>query len=91
MLVEDDVDLSRSIVNGLRGEGIDTAGATTCTAARDSLLFAAHDVIVLDVMLPDRTGYEICTFLREGDARGLSFFASPDRAAARCSVTRPSC
>lgn len=65
LLVEDDVDLSRSIVSGLRAEAIDTAGVATCAAARESLLFAAHDVIVLDVMLPDGTGYELCAFLRQ--------------------------
>jgi DNA-binding response OmpR family regulator len=65
LLVEDDADLGRSIVSGLRAEGIDTAGASTCAAARESLLFAAHDVIVLDVMLLDGTGYDLCAFVRE--------------------------
>jgi len=38
--------------------------AATCAAASDSLAAGAFDVIVLDVMLPDGSGIELCSRLR---------------------------
>ena len=65
LLTEDDLRLSDAIRRGLREVGIDAVVANTAAEARERILFAAHDVIVLDVMLPDGSGFELCTFARE--------------------------
>ena len=69
LVVEDDADLSRAITRGLRDNGIDVVSARSFAEARDNVLFATHDVIVLDVMLPDGSGFELCELLR---ARGIT-------------------
>jgi two-component system copper resistance phosphate regulon response regulator CusR len=69
LVVEDDADLSRAITRGLRDSGIDVVSARSFAEARDSVMFATHDVIVLDVMLPGGTGFELCELLR---ARGIT-------------------
>jgi two-component system OmpR family response regulator len=67
LLVEDDAKLARAVGRGLRHEGYavdvvaDGDGALTQAAVWD------YDGIVLDVMLPNRDGFEVCRVLRERD------------------------
>jgi two-component system, OmpR family, response regulator len=67
LLVEDDAKLARAVGRGLRHEGYavdvvgDGDGALTQAAVWD------YDGIVLDVMLPNRDGFEVCRMLRERD------------------------
>ena len=65
LVVEDDADMAESLAWGLRAEGyvVDVAGT-----GEDGLWKAretAHDVIILDVMLPGIDGYQIARRLRE--------------------------
>jgi len=64
LLVEDETHLADTIRRGLAAEGctVDIAhdGNTGYTRAHDG----AYDVIVLDLMLPGRNGYEVCRDLR---------------------------
>ncbi|MEP6992665.1 MAG: response regulator transcription factor [bacterium] len=69
LLVEDDIRLSDAMRRGLRDVGIDAVVATTAASARERIIFAAHDVIVLDIMLPDGSGLDLCCFARE---RGIA-------------------
>ena len=69
LVVEDDPHLSDAVMRGLREHLIDVVTAKTFDQARESALFAAHDVIVLDVMLPGGNGFELCALLRE---RGIT-------------------
>lgn len=69
LLAEDDAQLGPSIARGLRERAysVDLAPDGPMTA-----YFAAineYDLIVLDVGLPDRSGFEICHDLRERDVR----------------------
>ncbi|CAN5915962.1 heavy metal response regulator transcription factor [soil metagenome] len=64
LLTEDDHRLSDSIRRGLRDVGIEAVVADTAAAARERIVFATHDVIVLDVTLPDGNGFELCAFAR---------------------------
>ena len=65
LLTEDDVRLADAIRRGLRGAGIEVVIATTAEEARERMVFAVHDVIVLDVTLPDGTGFDLCSFARD--------------------------
>jgi len=64
LVVEDDVAMASSLTWGLEAEGyvVDVAdnGEDGLWKARES----AHDVIVLDVMLPGLDGYQVCQRLR---------------------------
>jgi DNA-binding response OmpR family regulator len=65
LVVEDDQAMASSLTWGLEAEGyvVDVAGngQDGLWKARES----AHDVIVLDVMLPGLDGYQVCQRLRE--------------------------
>lgn len=67
LVVEDEPKLARLLQRGLRGKGhaVDLAGE-----AEQALALARarpYDAIVLDVMLPDRDGFEACQELRRAD------------------------
>jgi DNA-binding response OmpR family regulator len=64
LLVEDDTRIRRVLGIALRGEGYRVAEAET---GEDALAMFAHhpaDVVVLDLMLPDIDGFEVCRRLR---------------------------
>jgi two-component system, OmpR family, response regulator len=67
LLVEDDAKLARAVGRGLRHEGY----AVDVVADGDAALAQAavwdYDGIVLDVMLPNRDGFDVCRTLRERD------------------------
>jgi len=64
LVLEDDLRLASLILRGLRREGhaVDTAG--TVEDARWHAAESVYDVLVLDVMLPDGDGFELCGSLR---------------------------
>jgi two-component system, OmpR family, phosphate regulon response regulator PhoB len=68
LVIEDEVDLATTLEYNLRSEGFQVRlahnGRQGIAAATTDPL---PDVIVLDLMLPDLSGTEICRRLREGD------------------------
>jgi two-component system OmpR family response regulator len=64
LLLEDDNRLSSVVVRGLRRQGHLVDVAKTLDEARWSLKETDHSVYVLDVMLPDGDGFELCHELR---------------------------
>jgi DNA-binding response OmpR family regulator len=67
LLVEDDTAIADAIVRGLNAEGFVTEkaadGVTGLWMAKES----AFDVVILDIMLPGMSGYEVCRLLRISD------------------------
>jgi DNA-binding response OmpR family regulator len=65
LVVEDEADVAEALSWGLTAEGyvVDVAdnGTEGLWKARET----PHDVIILDVMLPDLDGYQLCRTLRE--------------------------
>lgn len=53
MLVEDEVNIAQSVILGLSAQGHTVAHAKTLAAAREQLLEANFDLLLLDIMLPD--------------------------------------
>ena len=69
LLVEDQPKLARLLRKGLREEGVSTDVAAT---GLDGVWLASehpYDVVVLDVMLPDVDGLEVCRRIRAVDDR----------------------
>jgi len=65
LVVEDDRKLGTVLV---RGFATDSIAADLVTNGRDAIIRAGatdYAVIVLDVMLPDHDGFEVCRALRE--------------------------
>jgi two-component system OmpR family response regulator len=64
LLLEDDVRLAGLIMRGLRRDANAVDGAATVEDARWLATESVYDVLVLDVMLPDGDGFELCRELR---------------------------
>lgn len=58
LLVEDDADTRDAYAAYLRMQGIEVETATTGQQALNKALLVTPDVIILDLVLPDMTGWE---------------------------------
>jgi two-component system phosphate regulon response regulator PhoB len=69
LIVDDEVELARTVAYGFEQEGFATRHAETGKGAIDAALESPiPDLIVLDLMLPDLNGTEVCRELRRRDA-----------------------
>ncbi|GAB3470257.1 response regulator transcription factor [Kineococcus endophyticus] len=64
LLVEDEVRLADTVRRGLVAEGVTVDVAHDGGTGYERALHGSHDVLVLDLMLPGRNGYEVCRDLR---------------------------
>ena len=64
LLIDDDESLASLLADSLRREGYDLECAVTSRKPKKSWEDNVFDVILLDVMLPDRSGFEFCAELR---------------------------
>jgi two-component system copper resistance phosphate regulon response regulator CusR len=69
LLVEDDTELAREVATGLREVDASVVVAHDFAEGLDAARREVLDVIILDVMLPGGSGFELCRELRAG---GLS-------------------
>lgn len=66
LIVEDDGPLARVLVDNFTFEGYDVRWIGDGNVAVDALREFAPDLVVLDLMLPGRSGFELCGMLRQG-------------------------
>ena len=64
LLVEDDLELSALVAGRLRASGYEVTVAETGTAALARVAERVPDLVLLDVMLPELDGLEVCRRLR---------------------------
>lgn len=64
LLVEDDEELSRVVSNRLRESGYGVRTAFTGPEALERVAEAVPDLVLLDIMLPEMDGLEVCRRLR---------------------------
>ena len=69
LLVEDDRALADIIVAGMREQHLTVLVAASVREGRERAELGHYDVIVLDVMLPDGSGFDLCAWIR---ARGIA-------------------
>ena len=78
LVVEDDEQLRRIITTNLVARGHDVRQASTASSALDALAEEHPDLLILDINLPDRTGWDV---LRDAqlpeDVRVLMLTAVP--------------
>jgi heavy metal response regulator len=65
LLVEDDLRIASFVVKGLQENAYAVDTATNGTDALYQASINDYDVIILDVMLPQKNGFEVCRELRE--------------------------
>ena len=64
LLVEDEQSISRPLASALQREGFDTVIAASVAEARERLTEATPDLVLLDLMLPDGSGFDVLRELR---------------------------
>ncbi len=79
LLVDDEENLRSMLDAALRHSGFDVVPVATGRAALDAVKTERPALIVLDVMLPDIDGFEVCRRLRtEGDRTPVLFLTARD-------------
>jgi DNA-binding response OmpR family regulator len=66
LVVEDDTSLARVLRDNLTFDGFDVDWVMSGNAALNRVKVAAPDLVVLDIMLPDTNGFDLCGLLRQG-------------------------
>lgn len=64
LLVEDDVDIINNLSEILQGEGFEVLTAETQQAAIELISSARADLALLDISLPDGSGYAVCSAIK---------------------------
>lgn len=63
-VVEDEPDIAHLLASGLTFKGFDVSIASSGTGALKKVAETLPDAVILDVMLPDINGFEVCRRLR---------------------------
>ena len=65
LLVEDEEGLTLTLTDRLRSEGFEVTSANDGKKGFDAAVEGKFDLIILDVMLPKKNGYDVCRDLRQ--------------------------
>ena len=65
LIVEDDANLLEAVKYNCRKEGYDTFSSSDGAEALETARTIKPDLILLDIMLPGMSGYEVCRILRQ--------------------------
>ena len=65
LLIDDDKEFSDLLIENIQGEGFDVVPAYDGEQGIKEALNKIYDVIILDVMLPKKNGFEVLQILRE--------------------------
>jgi len=69
LVAEDDPHIRQGLVDSLESEGYQTVAAADGDAALRSFRSEAPDLVLLDIMMPGKSGYDVCREIRRDDAR----------------------
>lgn len=78
LLIEDDNALSAGIEYALKSEGFDVNIAATLEKARQLIKQSEFSLLLLDVMLPDGSGYDFCRDVRRQSNIPIIFLTACD-------------
>src|SRR5262245_3751386 len=65
LLVEDEANLRRTVSDLLKSDGYSVESSADGLEAQNLAMSQPFDLIILDVMLPSRNGFDICRHLRK--------------------------
>lgn len=84
LLIDDDLRLTAMVSEYLRNAGLDVQTAPNLASGRDKLAREAYEALVLDLMLPDGSGLDLLTHIRErGDRTPVLLLTALDEIADR--------
>lgn len=69
LIVDDEPNIVLSLEFMMKKEGFDVAVAGDGDAALEKVAAFEPDLVLLDVMMPNKSGYEVCELLRADPAR----------------------
>ena len=75
---EDDLSLIGGLTFALKKQGYETEVARTSLEARRIWKDGRYDLVILDVSLPDGSGYDLCRFIRETSKVPIIFLTAAD-------------
>lgn len=78
LLVEDDLSLIDGLEFSLKKNGFHVDIARTVREARAIIEKQGHDLLILDLTLPDGSGYEICERVRQSSSVPIIFLTASD-------------
>ncbi len=65
LLVEDEASIADNVLYALKTEGFETSWVTTGEEAINKIAENSYSLIILDVGLPDKNGFEVCKEIRK--------------------------
>ncbi len=74
LLVEDDALLNKTLTYNLISEGYDTVSALNAGTAAQLLTQTEYDMVLLDINLPDGSGYDLCRLIKPENPDTLVIF-----------------
>lgn len=78
MLVEDDATLAMGIEYSLKNEGYRVDMANNITLAKQLIDRESYDLMLLDITLPDGSGYDLCKYIRRTLETPIIFLTALD-------------
>lgn len=78
LIVEDDTTLNKMLSNILLAEGYKVTSAYTVTEAQRYFQSFAYDLSILDINLPDGSGYEVCKEIKKNANTAVIFLTAND-------------
>ncbi len=78
LLIEDDLSLVRGLSFAMEKQGYDTTVARNCAEADAALAEGPYDLVVLDVSLPDGSGFDLCRKIRGASNVPILFLTAAD-------------
>ena len=71
LIIEDDRFISEMYARSLRQAGFEVDEVITGPEGYDKAKGGGYDIVLLDIMIPDKTGVEVLEDLRKSDGSGL--------------------
>ncbi|CAN5855383.1 hypothetical protein BH11MYX3_BH11MYX3_41420 [soil metagenome] len=72
LVVEDDPSIRMGLVDTLTAKGYEVEAVARGGDGADRATSGKFDLVVLDVMLPDIDGFEVCRRIRQSSAKGVA-------------------
>ena len=83
LLVEDDRSLGKTLAERLQKEGLDVQWVETLASGRSAVSTGAWDLAIVDVMLPDGSGFDLVPDIRRRSRTPIMFMTALNSAESR--------
>lgn len=78
LVVEDDITMNKMLVDILKAEGYRVTSACTAAQAIKCFESADYELVILDINLPDGSGYDICKRMKAAAHTAVIFLTAND-------------